>query len=652
MAEVLFHRLWAVVAFLAGAAAVAAMALRPNVPGLDDVILWQVELPRAAVALLAGAALGLSGALLQRVLRNPIADPSTLGIASGAQLALTLAFAFAPALVETSREGVALAGGAGAAALVLALGWRRGLDPVAVVLSGMMIALVAGALSATLILARGDYVLSLFIWGAGALDQQGWDSAITIGTRLALGLAAAALLARPLALLGLEDTGARALGLNLAGARLAAMAVAVWLAASVTAEVGIIGFVGLAAPAFARLAGARTSRQIALTAPLMGALVLSLTDSLMQLAGSNGRDLAPTGAATALLGGPLLLWLLPKVHAVDRLRHAAAAAAAVHVARLRRPAVALGLLALATLLLSVAALAIGRTGEGLHIASGEVFWELLPFRGPRLVAAGSAGAMLAAAGLILQRMTGNPMASPEVLGVSAGGGVGLAALLIAGAAVGPMLVLGMGAGALAVLVLMLAVAARSDFGPERLLLAGLACGALCMAIISTVLSSGGMTAYMLLVWMSGSTNRVGPFEAWTAAIALIVLVAPLFLLTRWMTVLPLGGPASRGLGVPVRGARLTLAVLAALLTVMASFVVGPLSLIGLMAPHLARMTGFSRAREQLIAALLLGAALLILADWLARLVVFPYQVPTGLFAALIGAPYLIWLLHRGGSRHD
>jgi iron complex transport system permease protein len=651
VAEVLFHRLWAVIAFLAGAAAVAAMALRPSVPGLDDVILWQVELPRAAVALLAGAALGLSGALLQRVLRNPIADPSTLGIASGAQLALTLAFAFAPGLVEASREGVALAGAAGAAALVLALGWRRGLDPVAVVLSGMMIALVAGALSATLILARGDYVLSLFIWGAGALDQQGWDSAVTIGTRLALGLLAAALLARPLALLGLDDTGARALGLNLAGARLAAMAVAVWLAASVTAEVGIIGFVGLAAPAFARLAGARTSRQIALTAPLMGALVLSLTDSLMQLAGSNGRDLAPTGAATALLGGPLLLWLLPKVHAVDRLRHAAAAAA-VHFTRLRRPVVALGLLALATLLLSIAALAIGRTGEGWHIATGPLFAELLPFRGPRLVAAGAAGAMLAAAGLILQRMTGNPMASPEVLGVSAGGGVGLAALLIAGAAVGPMLVLGMGAGALAVLVLMLTVAARSGFGPERLLLAGLACGALCMAIISTVLSSGGMTAYMLLVWMSGSTNRVGPFEAWTAAIALAVLVAPLFLLTRWMTVLPLGGRASRGLGIPVRDARLTLAVLAALLTAMASFVVGPLSLIGLMAPHLARLTGFSRARDQLVAALLLGAALLILADWLARLVVFPYQVPTGLFAALIGAPYLVWLLHRGGSRHD
>ncbi|MDR6954988.1 iron complex transport system permease protein [Ancylobacter sp. 3268] len=650
MAEVLFHRLWGLIALAAACAAVAAVATRPGVPGLDDVILWQVELPRVAVALLAGAALGLSGALLQRVLRNPIADPSTLGIASGAQLALTSALAFAPALIEASREAVALAGGAGAAALVLALGWRRGLDPVAVVLSGMMIALVAGALSATLILSRGDYVLSLFIWGAGALDQQSWDSAITLGTRLVLGLAAAALLARPLALLGLNDAEARSLGLNLAGARLAAMAVAVWLAASVTAEVGIVGFVGLAAPAFARLAGARTSRQIALAAPFMGALLLSLTDSLVQLAGSGGRDLAPTGAATALLGGPLLLWLLPRVHAVDRLRHATAAAAPRR--RLRRPARLLALLTVGTLLLAVAALAIGRTAEGWHIAGGELFAQLLPFRGPRLVAAGAAGAMLAAAGLILQRMTGNPMASPEVLGVSAGGGVGLAALLLAGVAAGPLVIAGMGAGALAALLVMLAVAARSGFGPERLLLAGLACGALCMAILSTVLSSGGMTAYMLLVWMSGSTNRVGPFEAWSALIAALVLIGPLFLLTRWLTVLPLGGRASRGLGVPVRRARVTLAILAALLTAMASFVVGPLSLIGLMAPHLARLTGFTRARDQLAAAVIVGAALLILADWLARLVVFPYQVPTGLFAALIGAPYLIWLLCRGGPQHD
>jgi len=152
---------WTAGALLALVLAALALASRPDVPGLGSLMLWNVEMPRAAVAILAGAALGLSGALLQRVLRNPIADPSTLGIAAGAQLALTIALAFAPALAGAGREVVALIGGATAAGIVVALGWRRGLDPVTVVLSGMMISLVAGALSATLILAKGDYVLSL-----------------------------------------------------------------------------------------------------------------------------------------------------------------------------------------------------------------------------------------------------------------------------------------------------------------------------------------------------------------------------------------------------------------------------------------------------------------------------------------------------------
>ncbi|MFD2139623.1 Fe(3+)-hydroxamate ABC transporter permease FhuB [Ancylobacter oerskovii] len=636
------RRRWLGALLVVALALIAALAARPVVPGLEETMLWQVALPRAAVALLAGAALGLSGALLQHVLRNPIADPSTLGIASGAQFALTIALAYAPGLLGFGREAVALAGGAATAALVLGAGWRGGLDPVAVVLSGMMVSLLVGALSATLILAKGDYVLSLFIWGAGVLDQQDWGSAGTLGIRLAMGLAASLLLLRPLAVLGLDDAGARSLGVRLSGVRLAALALAVWLAATVTAEVGVIAFIGLAAPALARFAGARTIRQVMLAAPLAGALVLSLTDSLVQLGGSQGRDLAPTGAVTALLGGPLLLLLLARRRAEPR-RHPASAPVS---RRLSRPLPRLGLLAAGAVLAALAALCLGRSAQGWHLATGPLFMELLPLRWPRLAAAGGAGAMLAAAGLILQRITGNPMASPEVLGVSAGSGVGLSVMLLAGGASGPLLFAGMGAGALAVLAIMLIVAARLSFGPESFLLAGLACGASCMAILSVVLSSGGMAAYMLLVWMSGSTNRVGPGEALTALGAALVLIAPVFLLARWLSILPLGPGASHGVGLPVRQARLTLAVLAALLTGMASFVVGPLSLVGLMAPHLAHLAGFARLREQLAAALLIGATLLVLADWLARLVVFPYQVPTGLFAALIGVPYLLWLLNR------
>jgi iron complex transport system permease protein len=647
-------RPWAAFGVLALALFIAVLASRPALPGggaealaLDRILLLHALLPRAATAVLCGAALGLSGALLQRVLRNPIADPSTLGIAAGAQLALTLAITWAPALVAASREGVALAGGAAAAGAVLALGWKRGLDPVTVVLSGMVISMTAAALSAFAVLARGEYLMSLFIWGAGSLSQQSWDAPVTIGIRLAAGALAAMLLLRPLAILGLDDAGARSLGVGLLTTRLMVILLAVWLAATVTAEVGIIGFIGLAAPAFARLAGARTPRQILLVAPIAGAVVLSITDSVVQLAGSGFADLAPTGAATALLGGPLLLWLLPRVRAADRLP----AELDMPLANLEpRHGNAMALLAMAAGAAILAALFIGRGPDGWSIATGELFAELLPFRAPRIVAAGAAGIMLAAAGTLMQRITANPMASPELLGIGAGSGVGLAAVLFLFSFPDPVLMMaGMAAGALATLMVMLTMSARSGFGPERLLLAGIAVGAFCMAILTTVLAGGGMRAYALLVWMSGSTNRVGPFEAWTAIGAALVLAGPLFVFGRWLDILPLGADVGRGIGLPVSRARLVLALFAAGLTAISAFIVGPLSLVGLLAPHLAAR--FPRGRRRLAAAMLIGATLLIVADWLSRVVAFPYQVPVGLFAALIGGPYLLRLLRQGDAKH-
>jgi iron complex transport system permease protein len=491
-------------------------------------------------------------------------------------------------------------------------------------------------------------VLSLFIWGAGSLNQQSWDVALALAPRLVLSTLAAALLLRPLALLGIDEGVARGLGLTLHAARLAVLGIAIWLAASVTAEVGVIGFIGLAAPAMARELGARTPRQMLLAAPALGALLLSITDSAVQLLGSGFNDFAPTGAATALLGGPLLLWLMRRVPPSLPPRSDDA------VWRLDRPARSLiSLASLGALILAVAALGlvVGRGPDGWSWASGPLFRDLLPFRGPRLVAAGAAGALLGAAGCLMQRLTANPLAGPEVLGVSAGGGVGLLLALTLMPAQPFAMLAGIAGGSLAVLVVMLAFAARPGIGPQRLLLAGVAMGALCMAMVSTAMAQGDLRAYTLLVWLSGSTNRAGPFEAWTGLIACVALIAPLLLAIRWLELLPLGEATSRSLGLSVERSRLCLAAMAALATAVASLLVGPLSLIGLIAPHLARLAGFARSRDQLLAAMLIGCGVMVLADWLARLVVFPYQLPVGLFATLIGGPYLIWLLNRGGSRH-
>jgi len=621
----------------------------PDIAALDNVILFYSVLPRAAVALICGAALGLSGLLLQRVLRNPLAEPSTLGVAAGAQLAMAAATLYAPVLMENAREGVALAGGITAVALILALTWRRGLEPVSVVLAGMMVALTATAASAALILANGEYMFSLFIWGGGALAQQSWGPTIDITMRLVLAAIAAVLLLRPLTILGLDDANARSLGVALHATRLLVIVIAVWLATTVTAQVGVIGFVGLAAPALAHLSGARSPREKLIAAPLIGAILLWLADGLVQLFAGSGGERVPTGAATALLGGPLLLWLLPRL----RMFEWPAINARQQISRrTHRPFILLAALALCTLAFAGIALAVGRDPAGWSLATGDLIADLLPWRAPRVVIAAAAGAMLAAAGTILQRVTGNPLASPEILGVGTGAGVGLAAVLFLFAApdLGTQLA-GSAIGAIAVLAAMLVIAGRSGFGPERLLLAGVAMGALCSAVLTAIIATGNMQAFSLLRWLSGSTNQATPEQAWFAVLATVLLLAPLPLMARWLEILPLGSTTTHALGLPARGSQIALTLAAGLLTATASLFVGPLSFIGLIAPHLARLIGLVRVLPHLAGAILIGAALMILSDWLSRMAAFPYQLPLGLFASLLGGPYLVWLLGRGHSQN-
>lgn len=615
---------------------------------LDRIILLYSTLPRAVVAVVAGAVLGLSGLLLQHVLRNPLAEPSTLGISAGAQLAMTTASLYAPLLIGWSQGLVAFAGGTAAVLLVLALTWRRGLEPVSVVLAGMMVALTASSVSAALILANGEYLFSLFIWGGGSLVQQDWGPAVALTTRLAAGAVAALMLLRPLTILGLDDASARGLGVARHTSRFLIIALAVWMATTVTAEVGVIGFVGLAAPTLAALSGARTLRQKLVAAPLVGAILLWLTDGLVQLAAGSGGERIPTGAGTALLGGPLLLWLLPRLRMFEW-PHLGPSDAAPRKAN--RPWLVIMLLAVLTLVAVAMALIVGRGPTGWSFASGDLLADLTAWRAPRIGVAAASGAMLAAAGVVIQRVTGNPLASPEVLGVGTGAGAGLTAVLMVSATAGlGWQLAGSALGSLAALIAMMAIAARAKFGAERLLLAGIAMSALCSAVITATIAMGNAQSYVLLRWLSGSTGQATMLDASIALACLLPLTLPLFLAARWLDILPLGPDTARGLGVPVAGGRLMLIIVAALLTALSAMIVGPLSFVGLIAPHLARLVGFSRAQLHLVGAMLLGALLMIVSDWLSRMAAFPYELPAGLFASLLGGPYLVYLLARGVPR--
>lgn len=616
---------------------------------IDRVIFFYSTLPRAAVALLAGATLGLSGLLLQRILRNPLAEPSTLGISAGAQLAMAVATLHAPALMGYSPGLVAFLGGIAAVGLILALTWRRGLEPVAVVLAGMMVALTANALSGALILANGDYLFSLFIWGGGSLVQQSWGPTFTIGIRLLIGLFAALLLLRPLAILGLDDASARGLGVSLHTSRLLIVALAVWLATTVAAEVGVIGFIGLAAPALATLSGAQSLRQKLIAAPVIGAILLWLTDGLVQITATAGGERIPTGAATALLGGPLLLWLLPRLRLIEWPNLAAAVSSA---RRAMRPWTVIGILAACLAVSALVALLLGRDQEGLRWATGALADQLVALRAPRLLGAAAAGGLLAAAGVIVQRITANPLASPEVLGVGTGAGAGLAAVLILGGGQAfAWQLAGSAGGALAALVAILWFARSGGLGPERILLAGIAINALCSAVLTAVIALGNVQSYALLRWLTGSSNESGLGQAAIVLAALAAVAAVLLLTRRWLEVFQLGPPTAQALGVPVRLVRTMFVTLAAVATALAALFVGPLSFVGLIAPHIARLIGLTRISHSIVGAILIGALAMVLSEWLSRMVAFPYLLPLGLFASLLGGPYLIYLLGRGVERH-
>ena len=612
-------------------------------PELTDVAQLLVHfswLPRLVMTGLCGAALGLAGLLMQQVLRNPLASPSTLGAANGAQLALALATLYAPALLVVS-EWVAFAGAALATLAVMLLAQRRGFSPLSLILAGLVISLYLGALNVVLMLMQPQGLTALFIWTAGSLSQHSWDGVLFLLPRLVLALVAVILLARPLALLELDETGARSLGVSLGRLRALALGIAVFLTACVVSTVGVIGFIGLAAPAICRLMGARSFVQRLVWTPVLGAALLWLADlTLQQLAGDRS-ELLPTGAVTALLGAPLLLWLLPRIRmGGNPSLRSASNGAGLASASARTPLV-LGIVVVA---LAVLALLLGQGpgGWSFTLDPGVLQWRL-----PRALAAAAAGLMLAVAGTLLQRLTGNPMASPEIMGISAGAALGLMAMVFLWPAAPVVVRLAVGClGAAVTLLIIIGFARRQDFTPERLLLVGIAISALFDAVQTLVLSLNDPRGQNLLGWLSGSTYHVELPLALAACLGAAVLLLLCLPLQRWLALLPLGDGAPRSLGVPLAKARMALMLLAALLTAAGTLVIGPLSFVGLMAPHMARLLGFHQPRSQLLAAAALGAGVMLGADWLGRMLMFPDQLPAGLLTAVIGGAYLVWGLAR------
>ncbi len=622
-------------------------------------VLVASRLPRLLAAVLVGLALGIAGAVLQSLARNPLAAPDTLGVNAGAYLAVTVAAAFGLSLGVLPSGGLAFAGGLAAAFLVLALSSAGAAGPARLILAGSAIALALSALTTLLLLLFQTETVGIFAWGAGTLVQTDLNAVTQMAPIVAVGTIGALLLATRLDILALGDDTASVLGVPVRRTRVAATLVSVLLAAAAVTIAGPIGFVGLVAPVLVRLVaplvpGLLRHRVLLPAAALSGVLVVIGSDVLLRMAlgGQAGVDI-PTGIVTMLVGAIVLVWLARRLgtggpaerpaKATSRLRgRRTFVTVTVVLAALLAGALVLAILAGDTWVL------LGDVANWLTGRSGRAVTFVLDQRLPRVGAAVLAGAALAAAGTAVQAVCRNPLAEPGLLGITGGAGVGAILVITLSSTVGIWsLTAAAAAGALVAFGLVYAISWRGGLSSDRLVLVGIGVWSAGTALITFIIVyTDPWNLALALTWLSGSTyGRTLPQLA-PVAIALLVVVPVIARHRRDLDVLALDDDVPRVLGVRLERTRLLVLAGSALLTAAAVSAIGVVGFVGLVAPHAARALVGGRHARVLPVAMLLGAVLVSLADTLGRTVIAPAQVPAGLVTALLGTPYFVWLLWR------
>ena len=291
-----------------------------EVSARDMTIVWDIRMPRVATGALVGAALAVSGAVLQGLFRNPLADPGLVGVSAGAGFGAVAAIVLGGFLPLAIHEfagpylivGAAFIGGWATTLILYQVATRRGRTTVAtMLLAGIALAAITGAVTGLIVYwSTDDQLRDLTFWGMGSVAGATWAKLITAGPVIAIALFCAPFLSRGLDALALGEAVAAHMGINVQRMkRLSIMSVAASVGAAV-AITGGIGFVGIVVPHLLRLVQGPEHRALLPNCALLGAIVLLLADMVSRTVVAPAE--LPIGIVTAMIGGPFFLWILLK----------------------------------------------------------------------------------------------------------------------------------------------------------------------------------------------------------------------------------------------------------------------------------------------------------------------------------------------------
>lgn len=276
----------------------------------DHVIVRELRVPRTVLGLLVGAALGIAGALIQAMTRNPLADPGILGVNAGAGFAVVIAVAVFGLTSIWSYIWFAFLGAVVATVVVYALGsvGRGGATPIRLTLAGVAIGSVLGGVSSAITLLDPSAFDQMRNWNAGSLSGRSMEVALGVSPFIAVGLVLALVIARPLNAVALGDDLARTLGAHILRTRVVGVIAVTLLCGAATAAAGPIGFVGLMVPHVARWFVGPDQRWILPYTVVCAPMLLLTSDILGRIVIRPGE--LQVGVVTAFVGAPVLIWLV------------------------------------------------------------------------------------------------------------------------------------------------------------------------------------------------------------------------------------------------------------------------------------------------------------------------------------------------------
>lgn len=614
------------------------------------------RMPRLLTALLLGVALGVAGAGMQSVARNPLAAPDTLAVNAGAYLAVVAVSAFGLTLPALPAGATAFVGALAAAVVVLGLSGPASATP-RLILIGSAVTLALQSITILLLLFYEQETSGLFAWGSGSLSVANLDATARMAPIVLAATVALIAMGRSLDVLALGDDNATVVGLNVRRTRIGAVLLTVALTAAAVTVAGPVGFVGLCAPVITRLllSGEGRHRVLLPLSGLLGVvLVLGADVVLRAVMGSAAALRVPTGVITTIVGAVVLVWLARRSRPGGSRRRPPSGRVSVAGSRRR-----LVVTSAAVLVLLVAAPVVGMLlGDRLVLLGDLVNWLsgrtgtaltfVLDQRLPRVLAALTAGAALAVSGCGIQSVSRNPLAEPGLLGITAGAGLGAIALITFVPLAGAWQIAGAaGAGATLAFVLVYGLAWRSGLDSDRLVVIGIGLWSGGMALITLmIVTSDPWNTAKALTWLSGSTYGRTLDQVVPGLLALAVLLPLLWSRHRELDLHSIDDDTPRILGLPLERSRVVVLAACGVLAATAVAAVGVVAFVGLVAPHLARSLVGGRHARVIPVAAAVGAILVSAADTLGRTVIAPAQIPAGLVIALVGTPYFVLVLWR------